>query len=398
MSHLKEREQKSCLNCNATVQGRFCHICGQENVEPRESVWHLINHFFQDITHFDGKFFSTLKYLLFRPGHLSREYMMGRRSSYLNPIRMYVFTSAFFFLFFFSTVGKVDVNSANSLVRKQQAQEKAKVVAADLKDNLAGFQNDSVRYAATKRASDRLAAQMALMELEIDSLKQVDSVRKVRLAAKQDSIAAKLTTMGIQPKKKVGSIGAMPITVDAITGFSSVAAYDSVQAQLPDSAKDGWWRRLWVRKGIDISEKASDKTGNFSNQLLNTFVHSLPQMFFLSLPLYAFFLFVLYNRQKKYYYVNHAIFGIHVYCATFIMTFFIIVIAKYLTFHIGWLKSTVSWMFTVLLLFYQYKALRNFYQQRRAKTIAKFLILGVLSSLAVILLAIIFFTISLWNV
>lgn len=398
MSHLKERVQKSCLNCNATVQGRFCHICGQENIEPRESVWHLISHFFQDITHFDGKFFSTLKYLLFKPGHLSREYMMGRRSSYLNPIRMYVFTSAFFFLFFFSTIGKVNVNNGNGLESKQRLQEKAKAMQANLKDNLANFQNDSVRYKATKTVADRLAVQMALRELEIDSLKQVDSIKKARLAAKQDSMLSQLNKMGIRPKKKVGNIGTIPITVDALTGFSTVAAYDSVQAQLPDSAKDGWWQRLRVRKGIDINEKASDKTGNFGKELLNKFVHSLPQMFFLSLPLYAFFLFVLYHRQKKYYYVNHAIFGIHVYCATFIMAFVTIVLAKYLTFNIGWLKSIVSWTLTILALIYQYKALRNFYQQRRGKTIAKFIILGVLSSLAVMLLVVIFFTISLWNV
>ena len=102
MSHLKERLEKNCLNCNAEVQGRFCQVCGQENVETKETVWQLISHFFQDITHFDGKFFSTLKYLMFRPGFLSLEYMKGRRASYVNPIRMYIFTSAFFFLIFFS--------------------------------------------------------------------------------------------------------------------------------------------------------------------------------------------------------------------------------------------------------------------------------------------------------
>ena len=80
----------------------YCHICGQENVEPKESVWHLVTHYFNDITHFDGKFFSTLKLLLLRPGFLPAEYVRGRRASYLNPIRMYIFTSFLFFLIFFS--------------------------------------------------------------------------------------------------------------------------------------------------------------------------------------------------------------------------------------------------------------------------------------------------------
>jgi hypothetical protein len=398
VSHFQEREQKSCLNCNATVQGRFCHICGQENIEPKETIWHLISHFFQDITHFDGKFFSTLKYLLFKPGFLSREYMMGRRSSYLNPIRMYVFTSAFFFLFFFGTVGTVNVNSGNNVEKKKLELAKAKIAANDLKDNLANYQNDSLHYRVVKKVADGFEARIVLMKTAIDSLQAKDSLKKVKQAAKEDSLSKMFQASGIIPKKKLGKSGPFSFTVDDLTGFSTLAAYDSVQAQLPDSAKDGWWQHLWLRKGIDINEKASDKTGNFNKSLINSFVHSLPQMFFLSLPLYAFFLFVLYNRQKKYYYVNHAIFGIHVFCATFIMTFAAIVLTKYLSFGSDWLGGIYNVLFILAALLYQYKALRNFYQQRRAKTIAKCIILFAVSFLAVLVLAMIFFFISLWNV
>ena len=101
LSHLHERTEKNCLNCNAVVEGRFCSICGQENLEPQESVWYLVTHFFNDITHFDGKFFSSLKCLLFKPGFLTKEYVAGRRASYVNPVRMYIFTSFIFFFIFF---------------------------------------------------------------------------------------------------------------------------------------------------------------------------------------------------------------------------------------------------------------------------------------------------------
>ena len=100
----EEPEEPRCGNCETTLTGPFCHSCGQENIELKESVWDIIAHFFQDITHFDGKFFSSLKYLVTRPGFLSTEYMIGRRASYINPIRMYIFTSAFFFLIFFSFI------------------------------------------------------------------------------------------------------------------------------------------------------------------------------------------------------------------------------------------------------------------------------------------------------
>lgn len=90
------------MNCNTDLYGNYCHTCGQENIEPKETFLSLVTHFFYDITHFDGKFFSTLKYLALKPGFLSKEYIRGRRVSYLHPIRMYVFTSAIFFIIFFS--------------------------------------------------------------------------------------------------------------------------------------------------------------------------------------------------------------------------------------------------------------------------------------------------------
>ena len=114
MSKTKERAEKICLNCNTELYDRYCHKCGQENIEPKQSFWHFVSHFFYDITHFDGKFFSTLKYLIWKPGFLSSEYIKGRRRSYLDPIRMYVFSASLFFLIFFSM--KREVKGADSVL------------------------------------------------------------------------------------------------------------------------------------------------------------------------------------------------------------------------------------------------------------------------------------------
>src|SRR6185503_21178833 len=122
VSHSPLRKEANCLNCGATVQGRYCHVCGQENVEPKETFWHMFTHFFYDITHFDSKFFETVKDLAFKPGFLSKQYMLGRRASYLHPVKMYVFTSAIFFLLFFSFFSSIAFKSTidNPLTRKQR--------------------------------------------------------------------------------------------------------------------------------------------------------------------------------------------------------------------------------------------------------------------------------------
>lgn len=115
LSGLRQRTESDCLNCGTTVHGCFCHQCGQENIEPRESFWSLLQHFFYDLLHFDGKFFSSVKYLLFRPGFLTSEYTRGKRASFLNPIRMYLFVSAIFFLLVFKVTSNDVIISKDDL-------------------------------------------------------------------------------------------------------------------------------------------------------------------------------------------------------------------------------------------------------------------------------------------
>lgn len=98
MGHHKLREDKTCLNCENEVQGRFCSNCGQENVESRHSFHYLFTHFLEDLLHYDGSFWKTIKTLLFKPGKLTIEYLKGKRASYVAPVKLYIFVAfvAFF--------------------------------------------------------------------------------------------------------------------------------------------------------------------------------------------------------------------------------------------------------------------------------------------------------------
>lgn len=94
------RSEKTCLNCGTEVPERFCTHCGQENTVQHESFGHLAGHVVADIVHYDSRFLTTLKYLIIRPAFLTKEYWVGRRKRYVNPIQLYVFISFVFFLFF----------------------------------------------------------------------------------------------------------------------------------------------------------------------------------------------------------------------------------------------------------------------------------------------------------
>jgi len=105
MSHGKLRINKTCQNCGHTVEERYCSHCGQENTETRQRFHYLITHFIEDFVHYDGSFWATVKNLFFKPGYVTQEYLSGKRLSYVNPVKLYIFVSfiTFFLLAFFPT-------------------------------------------------------------------------------------------------------------------------------------------------------------------------------------------------------------------------------------------------------------------------------------------------------
>jgi hypothetical protein len=352
LSHLEERKEKNCLNCNAQVYGKYCHICGQENIEPKESFLHLVSHFFQDITHFDGKFFSSLKWLVLKPGFLSKEYMVGRRASYLNPIRMYVFASALFFLVFFSLYHFDAEKDINTTVNNVPVSEIIKM--------------DSVHY---KKFVDNLVENDSSLKFAYNRPKYLQYL---------DTITGTKSGLHFTPSK-----------------YDNRAVYDSALAH---GKGDGWLARALVHKQIDLNEKYKNDKKAITSALVNTFLHSIPQILFISLPLFALLLHILYSRRKQFYYVNHAIFTIHLFVFVFIALLFVFGIneLKAAT-HWGWLGYLSGFM--VLFIFiYNYKAMRNFYQQPRGKTIVKFILLHFVNFFIVMLLFVAFLFLSLFKI
>jgi len=316
LSHLKERQEKTCLNCNAVVLGRFCHVCGQENIEPREKFSHMLAHFVFDLFHFDGKFFSTMRALLLKPGFLSQEHLNGRRADYLHPIRLYIFTSAFFFLFYFS------VNSNTGEIKMNKSS------------------NDTT----------------------YNELVNLDK------------------------------------------SYSGVKEYDSVQAALPKKERDGFILAKITRQNLVLKDKYPNGKDLWV-KLIDVFTHQFPKMLFVSLPIFAFVLFLLYARKGKYFYSDHIVYTLHLYAAFFILIFMVMCLnlgfeaiglykyeksggKNYLS---GFMSSGLtSW----LLAFYWYKSLRKFYNQSRRKTILKFVLLLIMNTIVFSLLFLLFILFS----
>lgn len=87
-----------CDNCGAALGGKYCGACGQRREAPVHSLWHFTQLATEDLTHADSRLWRTLGALLYKPGHLTREFLTGRRARYLPPVRLYLVLSVLFFL------------------------------------------------------------------------------------------------------------------------------------------------------------------------------------------------------------------------------------------------------------------------------------------------------------
>lgn len=86
-----------CLNCNGRLSGPFCSSCGQRAVPPDPTVAELTGDAWQELSGYDGRILATVRGLL-RPGHLTLEYIAGRRAHYLPPLRVYLAVSVLYFV------------------------------------------------------------------------------------------------------------------------------------------------------------------------------------------------------------------------------------------------------------------------------------------------------------
>ncbi len=197
------RGDKNCLNCGFRVEERYCSRCGQENVEPKETVGHLVGHFFADITHFDSKLFITLKDLIIRPGFLTREYVAGRRMAYLNPIRMYIFISAIFFVALFAGNGESGDHSEG---------EKPAVNVARLDSTRKG---NGMSESLSLKWSSSGKALIDIEEYKYKTVREYDSVqRSLPDTSRDKGIMAWILRNNVRQKEKNGGRSKLHLEVN----------------------------------------------------------------------------------------------------------------------------------------------------------------------------------------
>ncbi|MBR7800968.1 DUF3667 domain-containing protein [Undibacterium fentianense] len=101
--HSHDFAGKNCGNCGTGLTGPYCHSCGQ-SAHIHRSLLHMVEELLHGVFHFDTKAWRTIPALIFKPGKLTKEYIQGKRTSYVSPLALFLFLIFLMFYVFSWTV------------------------------------------------------------------------------------------------------------------------------------------------------------------------------------------------------------------------------------------------------------------------------------------------------
>ena len=110
----------NCTDCGRPVEGKFCSNCGQPTHVHR-SLLHLGEEMLHGVLHFDARIWRTLPLLALNPGRLTREWVQGRRTRYVSPLAMFLFT-VFVMFFVFSFSGALEPKVSTTLTPTERVE------------------------------------------------------------------------------------------------------------------------------------------------------------------------------------------------------------------------------------------------------------------------------------
>lgn len=160
--------ETACLNCGTGLLGSHCHVCGQA-----AHVHRTLGAFFHDLLHgvfhFEGKIWRTLPLLALRPGKLTREYIDGRRASYISPIALFLFSIFLMFAVFHATEGTNEDESAAHVAVNVNLKESVET----LEDQLSRLETERADALARGEATAQLDERIGQTRETIASVREL---------------------------------------------------------------------------------------------------------------------------------------------------------------------------------------------------------------------------------
>jgi len=164
-----EPHQGVCSDCGAETSGNYCANCGQPTHVHR-TLLHLGEELLHGVMHFDARIWRTLPLLAVNPGRLTREWVQGRRSRYVSPLAMFLFTVfVMFFALSFMPHAEMETPKQAEIAEQRQDVVEAEASLARLRTEMAaeGSPVGARAVQAGEQVVAREKARLAQLEQEV---------------------------------------------------------------------------------------------------------------------------------------------------------------------------------------------------------------------------------------
>ena len=351
-----------CENCDAPLQGEYCHQCGQSVRNPVRHAGHAIEEVFESFWHLDGRVFRTLRDLLV-PGRTALEYLAGHRQRYLPPLRIFVIMSLLAFF-----VGRAAIHldedpvnadlDVTSILQSQTVEE----VNRNRDEMLAGLAQRQKKSALPGADAATILAQVKIegeAANRIVELTQGKNESASPASAKNGEQATRSKGELFSTKNEAWNPETNPVKIDWLPDFVN-----------------GWLTRKasHVIDNIQLMESRPDR-------FFQAFMSSLPSALFVLVPVFALMLKISYFFQRRLY-MEHLVIALysHVYLLMALTVIFLLMaLGEAVSAHVYWL-SVVSYTAIGLLLIgmplYLLVMQKRVYRQGWVMTLLKYSIIG----------------------
>ncbi|MEZ4853449.1 DUF3667 domain-containing protein [Flavobacterium sp.] len=349
---------EKCLNCFTPldISEKYCHHCGQLNSTKKITLKDFFEEFLSNFYAYDSKIRNSIVYLFTKPGVLPKLYIKGQRTTFANPFRLFLNVSIILFLTMSILSDFYDNNNPNK--EKQYAGGIVKI-------------NPSHETKEEETLDSVTVNQQFLGNKKTLKLAHInkDSIYNEAFLKKNSSNIVSLAT-------------------------NKILTFKNFREKFPEKGKSETFKELQFENSnvnIFLYNKAEKfKTKEIMQEAGGLIVEKLPFLLFLTIPFIALIFWITFYR-KEYNYTDHLIFTYSFYTFLFLFVLFTELIA---IFSINLSNFITSIGFFLILPYYLYRALRNFYNFSRWKTILKFVILHPLFLIIMIISSFIMFSLG----
>jgi hypothetical protein len=356
------KEVVDCPNCEVTFSptDKFCTNCGQKASLPGLSLISLIKEYIDIVFNFEYRLWVSFSHL-FIPGKLSTQFFAGKRQKYLSPLRIFLISGLIHFALFGNWVNKKfdkQLSSFENYIQENAFREQFISNIDSLPNNI--FTKDGIDTTQAIAVKEKIIQRLKFKSAPSDSLfnkfneeEPISISPEWKDSLSVDSLPGSFQIFVIENIQGKWTLKSMPLSFTEV--YNPDPEHIIKKANIRTDF--GKWQ---VRQEMKLQKEIKNFTFFVTSQLIWMVIFS---MLFISL-----FQRIIYFRLP-FYYAHHLIHNLHFHAFSFLVISLFMLGQEY-----KFIVESFN-LFIIIIIIYQFLALKRIFKQGWFKTIFKALLI-----------------------